>query len=120
MLALPSYHSVIHFDPSGDSARYRAVRASDGAPVVLKVLAAGAARVVDRARLKHEYKHIARIDSERVVKVHGVEEDDGDLVLVREDAAGEELGSFLAAHGRLGGISSPGWSAPSASSATTS
>ncbi|XXZ28101.1 AAA family ATPase [Sorangium sp. So ce321] len=79
MLTHPSYHSVIHFDPSGDSAHYRAVRESDGAPVVLKVLAAGAARVVDRARLKHEYKHIARIDSERVVKVHGVEEHDGDL-----------------------------------------
>ncbi|XXY51640.1 AAA family ATPase [Sorangium sp. So ce269] len=101
MLILPSYHSVIHFDPSGDSDHYRAVRASDGAPVVLKVLAAGGARVVDRARLKHEYKHIARVDSERVVKVHGVEEHDGDLVLVLDDAAGEELGSFLAAHGRL-------------------
>ncbi|XYI04282.1 hypothetical protein ACMHYB_37580 [Sorangium sp. So ce1128] len=56
MLTLPSYHSILHFDPSGDSAHYRAVRASDGAPVVLKVLAAGVACVVDRARLKHEYK----------------------------------------------------------------
>ncbi|WP_437679262.1 AAA family ATPase [Sorangium sp. So ce131] len=101
MLTLPSYHSVIHFDPSGDSPRYRAVRASDGAPVVLKVLGAGGSRVVDRARLKHEYKHIARIESDRVVKVHGVEEHDGDLVLVFEDTVGEELGQFLAAHGRL-------------------
>ncbi|WP_437284545.1 AAA family ATPase [Sorangium sp. So ce406] len=101
MLTLPSYHSVIHFDPTDDSARYRAIRASDGAPVVLKVLGAGASRIVDRARVKHEYKHIARIESERVVKVHGVEEHEGDLVVILEDAAGEELGSFLAAQGQL-------------------
>ncbi|WP_437934119.1 AAA family ATPase [Sorangium sp. So ce341] len=101
MLNLSSYHSVIHFDPTGDTARYRAVRASDGAPVVLKVLGAAESRVVDRARLKHEYKHIAQIESERVVKVHGVEEHEGNLVVVFEDTAGEELGSFLAARGRL-------------------
>ncbi|KYF82803.1 hypothetical protein BE11_23185 [Sorangium cellulosum] len=91
----------MHFDPTDDSARYRAIRASDGAPVVLKVLGAGASRIVDRARVKHEYKHIARIESERVVKVHGVEEHDGELVVVLADADGEELGSFLAAQGQL-------------------
>ncbi|WP_437294400.1 AAA family ATPase [Sorangium sp. So ce426] len=101
MLTLPSYHSVSHFDPGGDSARYRAIRASDGAPVVLKVLGSGGSRVVDRARVKHEYKHIAQIESERVVKVYGVEEHDGELVLVLEDTAGDELGSYLAARGRL-------------------
>ncbi|WP_438022451.1 serine/threonine protein kinase [Sorangium sp. So ce233] len=101
MLTLPSYHSVIHFDANDDSARYRAIRAADGAPVVLKVLGAGASRVVDRARVKHEYKHIARVESERIVKVHGVEEHDGELVVVLEDTAGEELGSFLAAQGQL-------------------
>ncbi|WP_437730407.1 AAA family ATPase [Sorangium sp. So ce1335] len=101
MLTLPSYHSVSHFDPTDDAARYRAIRAADGAPVVLKVLGAGASRVVDRARVKHEYKHLATIESERVVKVHGVEEHEGDLVVVFEDTAGEELGTFLAARGKL-------------------
>ncbi|WP_437852124.1 AAA family ATPase [Sorangium sp. So ce363] len=101
MLTLPSYHSVSHFDPKGDSARYRAVRENDGAPVVLKVLGAGGSRIVDRARVKHEYKHIARIESERVVKVYGLEEHDGELVLVLKDTAGDELENYLAACGSL-------------------
>jgi predicted ATPase/GAF domain-containing protein len=81
---------------------YRARRQSDGLSVAVKLIDADYTRLADVARLKHAYGIIRGIESERIVKVHGVEPQGASLAIVTEDFPGASLASVLAAQGKLG------------------
>lgn len=79
---------------STGSVTYRAHREADGLEVALKMLHTDYTRIADVARFKHAYGTIKRIDSERVVKVHGVEDHGDGLILVTEYCPGTPLSAL--------------------------
>ncbi|WP_272428610.1 AAA family ATPase [Polyangium jinanense] len=80
---------------------YRARRWTDGLTVAVKVMEADYSRIADVARLKHTYSIVQRIDSEKIVKVHGVEEQRDSLAVITEYVPGSTLASVLQGRGRL-------------------
>jgi len=80
---------------------YRGRREADGLDVAVKVMDANDSRIADVARLKHAYSIIQRIDSERIVKVHGVEEQQDSLAVITEYFPGASLSSALQRRGTL-------------------
>ncbi|MDI1442592.1 AAA family ATPase [Polyangium sp. 6x1] len=88
---LKGYHVTAKTGESAGSITYRAYREADGALVAMKVLHTDYTRIADITRFKHTYGIIKRIDSERVVKVHDVEEHRDGLMLITEDFPGTAL-----------------------------
>ncbi|MDC0744947.1 AAA family ATPase [Polyangium mundeleinium] len=80
---------------------YRGRRLGDGQDVAVKVMAADSNRLADIARLKHTYGILQRIDSDKIVKVHGVEEQRDGLAVITEYFPGTSLASLLARQGTL-------------------
>ncbi|MDI1476521.1 AAA family ATPase [Polyangium sp. y55x31] len=81
---LKGYHVTAKTGESAGSATYRAYRETDGLEVAMKVLHTDYTRIADITRFKHTYGIIKRLDSERVVKVHDVEEHGDGLMLITE------------------------------------
>ncbi|WP_437626704.1 AAA family ATPase [Sorangium sp. So ce1151] len=78
------YRVTAKMGETAASVTYRARREGDGREVAVRMLHADLTRIADVMRFKHACGAIGRIDSERVVKVHGVEEHADGLLLVTE------------------------------------
>ncbi|XXT25310.1 AAA family ATPase [Sorangium sp. So ce429] len=83
------------------SVTYRARREGDGREVAVRMLHADLTRIADITRFKHACGAIRRIDSERIVKVHGVEEHPDGLLLVTEYFPAVALSELLTDRGEL-------------------
>ncbi|XYI04032.1 ATP-binding protein [Sorangium sp. So ce1128] len=83
------------------SVTYRARREGDGREVAVRMLHADLTRIADVTRFKHACGAIGRIDSERIVKVHGVEEHADGLLLVTEYFPAVALSDILKDRGEL-------------------
>ncbi|MDC3955522.1 AAA family ATPase [Polyangium jinanense] len=88
---LKGYRVTAKTGESAGSATYRAYREADGVEVAMKMLHTDYTRLADITRFKHTYGIIKRIDSERVVKVHDVEEHGDGLMLITEYFPGTAL-----------------------------
>ncbi len=80
---------------------YRAIRTADDRPVILKTLIDALPSRRALAALRREYETLAHLATEGVARALDLVEVDRRLVLVLEDAGGEQLARVLAA-GRLG------------------
>ncbi len=81
---IKGYSVTAKIGESAASVTHRARREADGLEVAVKMLYTDYTRIADVTRFKHAYGIIKHIDSERVVKVHGVEEHGDGLLLVTE------------------------------------
>ena len=88
---LKGYHVTAKTGESAGSATYRAYREADGVEVAMKVLHTDDTRMADITRFKHAYGIIKHIDSERIIKVHDVEEHWDGLMLITEYFPGTAL-----------------------------
>ncbi len=98
---IKGYRVTAKTGESAGSATYRARREADGLEVAMKMLHTDYTRIADVTRFKHAYGIIKRIDSERVVKVHGVEEHGDGLMLITEYSASRALSMLLGTPGEL-------------------
>ncbi|WP_437291950.1 trifunctional serine/threonine-protein kinase/ATP-binding protein/sensor histidine kinase [Sorangium sp. So ce406] len=99
MRNVPGYQttSILHEGPR--FLTYRGVRASDRAPVLLKMAAAEYPSVEDTARLRHEHRLCSALSLPGILAPHALESYQGRLVLVQEDFGGLPLSAF--AHGAI-------------------
>lgn len=74
---------------------YRGARTSDGAPVIVKVLAGPAPGGEAEAMLRHEHRILQGIDDPSVPRVLGLVRHDGRLALVLEGSPGRRLDAAL-------------------------
>ncbi|AUX28461.1 protein kinase [Sorangium cellulosum] len=95
------YHITAKTGETAASVTYRARREGDGREVAVRMLHADLSRIADVTRFKHACSAIRRIDSERIVKVHGVEEHADGLLLVTEYFPGVALSELLKDRGEL-------------------
>ncbi|MDI1432550.1 AAA family ATPase [Polyangium sorediatum] len=95
MVPIQGYRVIAKTGESAGSVTYRAYREADGVEVAVKVLHIDSARMADITRFKHAYGIIKRIDSERIVKVHDVEEHEEGLMLITECFPGTALSAKL-------------------------
>jgi len=97
----PGYLAVERLYAGSRSTVYRARRATDDQPVILKVANAGHMTLEESlARLRHELTILESIRSDRVVRVFDVAAVGDHAVLVVQDFGGESLDRYLA-RGRL-------------------
>jgi PAS domain S-box-containing protein len=88
---IKGYRVTVKTGESAGAATYRARREADGLEVAMKLLHTDYTRMADVTRFKHAYGIIERLDSERIVKVYGVEEHGDGLVLITEYSPGTAL-----------------------------
>ena len=98
---IKGYRVTAKTGESAGSVTYRACREADGLEVAMKMLHTDYTRIADVTRFKHAYGIIKRIDSERVVKVHGVEEHGDGLMLITEYSSSNALSILLRTPGKL-------------------
>ena len=98
MASFPSYHLDALLYDSSITAVYRARRASDQQPVVLKVLRASAPERL--AAFKREYNLLHTLNLPGVVRAYGLEHEADAWIMVLEDFGGESLARLQLA-GRL-------------------
>jgi predicted ATPase/signal transduction histidine kinase len=101
VISLKGYVAVEKVAATASSTIYRARRLTDERPVVLKVLRAHAARTADRARFKHRYERIIRIDDPHIVKIFGIEEHSEGMIVIQESVPSDDLTGMLATRGKL-------------------
>src|SRR6188474_1109019 len=65
-------------------------------PVAIKVLHAGSATPIDRARFEREARAAARVDHPNIVKVFDVDTVEGDIFIVMELCDGPTLANRIA------------------------
>ena len=99
---IKGYSVTAKIGESTASVTHRACREADGLEVAVKMLYTDYTRIADVTRFKHAYGIIKHIDSERVVKVHGVEEHGDGLLLITEYFPGTPLSTALKRQGKLG------------------
>ncbi|MBN2115854.1 MAG: PAS domain S-box protein, partial [Anaerolineales bacterium] len=80
---------------SANSLVYRAIRAQDNQPVILKVLKPGHPQPEELTRYKQEYDILCRLDAAGIIKTYGLESDHQTLVLILEDFGGMSLNHWL-------------------------
>ncbi|UCF92964.1 MAG: AAA family ATPase [Desulfobacterales bacterium] len=90
-LAVKGYQILGRVYESNSSLVFRAVRESDGQPVVLKMLKPDYPSLTELNRYKQEYKIIRNLNVEGVIKAYGLEPYQKSLVIVLEDFGGESL-----------------------------
>jgi predicted ATPase/two-component sensor histidine kinase len=98
---IKGYHVTAKIGESAGSVTYRAFREADGLEVAMKMLHTDYTRIADVTRFKHAYGIIKHIDSERVIKVHAVEEHGDGLMLITEYFPGTALSIMLRTPGKL-------------------
>ncbi|MEO5726475.1 MAG: AAA family ATPase, partial [Byssovorax sp.] len=98
---IQGYRVTAKTGESAGSVTYRARREADGLEVAMKMLHTDYTRIADVIRFKHAYGIIKRIDSNRVVKVHGVEEHGDGLMLITEYSSSSALSLLLRTPGKL-------------------
>ncbi len=90
-----AYHIKSRVYDGAVTAVYRATRQGDNQPVVLKILKQEYPTPEELAYFKREYEITRDIDLEGVVKVWGMEEQNGRLAMIMEDFGGESLDTLL-------------------------
>ncbi|AUX42498.1 protein kinase [Sorangium cellulosum] len=95
------YHLTAKTGETAASVTYRARREGDGCEVAVRMLHADRTRIADITRFKHACSAMKRIDSERIVKVHGVEEHADGLLLITEYFPATALSDILKDRGEL-------------------
>ncbi|MDQ3365249.1 MAG: AAA family ATPase [Myxococcota bacterium] len=99
MPSSPPLHEVRVLEVIHEGARsvvYRAVRAADGVPIILKVARAEAGGVVG-ADLERELAIARQLDTPAVVKAHALTTFEGQPALMLEDGGGRSLDRLLGA-----------------------
>jgi PAS domain S-box-containing protein len=89
--AVPGYKILSRIYESASSFVFRAVRESDGQPVVLKMLKPDTPNLIELNRYKQEYQIIRNLKMEHVIKAYTLEPYEKSLVIVLEDFGGESL-----------------------------
>jgi len=95
MLAISGYQIFETIQDGINKIIYRGIREADQQPVILKVLQAENPTIEQISRLKHEYKIIANLDLEGIVKVYSFESSENYTALILEDFGGESLKKLL-------------------------
>ncbi|AUX39628.1 protein kinase [Sorangium cellulosum] len=91
----PRYLVLEILHEGADTILYRARRADDGRPVVLKVLRRDHASPRALGRLQHEYEVARALDAPVIVKAHALEAFSDEVALVLEDFGGRSLDRLL-------------------------
>ncbi len=73
---------------------YRAIKASERQPVVIKILKAQLLGLDAIARFKQEYQILTELDYTGIIKAYGLEKYQNKLALILEDFAGKSLKEF--------------------------
>ncbi len=94
-MALAGYRIVEQLHSGVKSRVYRAIRAADGQPVIVKTIASAYPSPQQLDQLNHEHALLCRIVSPHVVQALGVEQDGVSRLLVLEDFAGQSLNTLL-------------------------
>lgn len=92
---LPGYTVTATLADDGALHVFRAVRDSDGLPVVIKMLEGALAMDSLRGGLEYEFAITRRIDSPYVIRVHSVERSGPRTALVMEDIGGVSLEEYV-------------------------
>ncbi|WP_438007483.1 AAA family ATPase [Sorangium sp. So ce321] len=94
MRDIPGYQTKSVLHEGTRLVTYRAIRRSDGAPVLLKMAAAEYPSMEDTARLRHEHRLCSGLSLPGVLAPCAIENHQGRLVLVQEDFGGLPLSEF--------------------------
>ncbi|MDC0677624.1 AAA family ATPase [Sorangium atrum] len=97
----PRYLVVEVLHQGAETILYRARRAEDGRPVVLKVLRRDHASPRALGRLQHELEVARALDSPVVIKAYGIEPFRDQVTLVLEDFGGRSLDQLLDGDGPM-------------------
>jgi predicted ATPase/serine phosphatase RsbU (regulator of sigma subunit) len=92
---IPGYKLSDEIYVSQKSVIYRAVRAADNTPVILKILTDENADRGDLRKLIHEYEVLNNLNTPGVIRVFGIEHYQGLHALVLEDFGGISLKAYL-------------------------
>ena len=95
MRDIPGYNVVSKVYEGVSSVVYRACRAQDGAPVILKVLRDECRDAHGIARFKTEYEITRAVQGAQVVQAIALEHHNHSLILVLQDSGGESLAALL-------------------------
>ena len=101
MVALAGYEDFIQIHDGANSQVYRARRASDGQPVILKFLSQDYHTPAQIRRYKQEYHLTCQLDSPSIIKVYSLEEWRRSYAIVLEDFGGISLKQWLQQHENL-------------------
>ncbi len=96
MNVLPGYKITEVIQLGLKSIIYRAVRESDGTPVIVKTLNSEYPTIEEITRLRHEYKISSDLNLEGIVKPHSLEKYKNSFALILEDCGGQSLRDHLA------------------------
>ena len=96
MNVLPGYKITEVIQLGLKSIIYRAVRESDGTPVIIKTLNSEYPTIEEITRLRHEYKISSELNLEGIVKPHSLEKYKNSFALILEDCGGQSLRDHLA------------------------
>ena len=96
MNALPGYKITEVVQLGVKSIIYRAVRESDGASVIIKIINTEYPTIEEITRLRHEYTISSNLQLEGIVKPHSLEKYKNSFALVLEDCGGQSLKHHLA------------------------
>lgn len=95
MITIPGYHITEQVYTSETSYVYRGYREEDGLPLYFKVLRDDHPSFALLAQYRREYELTQLINSDRVIKVHGLLRHQHNLVILVEDFGGESLALAL-------------------------
>lgn len=96
MISIPGYDVTEKRYEGMNSIVYRGQRKSDTKPIIIKLLNKTYPTPIELARFKHEYRITGSLNSEGVIRVHGLEKSGNSLVMVLEDFGGESLDRIIA------------------------
>ena len=96
MISIPGYDIALKLYEDTNSLVYRGQRKSDKNPVVLKLLNKSYPSPIELARFNHEYRMLASLNLEGVIRAYSLEKSGNSLVMVLEDFGGESLGRIIA------------------------
>ncbi|WP_437275219.1 AAA family ATPase [Sorangium sp. So ce375] len=101
MAESPRYLVVDVLHQGAETILYRARRAEDGRPVVLKVLRRDHASPRALGRLHHEHELASALDTTAVVKAHAIDAFGDQVALILEDFGGRSLDRLLDGDGPM-------------------
>ncbi|XXX73135.1 ATP-binding sensor histidine kinase [Sorangium sp. So ce134] len=95
MLTISGYQAIAKIYESGNSLVYRGRRASDGRPVILKLLRSDYPSPTELTRYRHEYAVLSNLEAPGVVRALDLCRHEKGLLLVLEDFGGHSLAHHL-------------------------
>ena len=91
MVLLEGYSLTATVYQSGGTVVCRGTRASDGAPVICKLLGIEYPSAAEISSFRREYEIAAKLQGDGAVKVYGLEKANNSLAIIMEDFGGESL-----------------------------